>query len=115
MNKFVKQQLAKCRVVLPPYDDNTTHMVIPFKTNTIPTQTINTSDKFTIEIKDYIINEPSNFTLSSNWNGGTRPPEHNMIVRYVETRGKMVLVEGTGINTNIYWKGWLPQKGFDVI
>ena len=47
MNKFVKQQLAKCRVVLPPYDDNTTHMIIPFKTNTMPTQTINTSYKFT--------------------------------------------------------------------
>ena len=70
MNKFVKQQLAKCRVVLPPYDDNTTHMVIPFKTNTMPTQSLNTSDKFTIEIKDYIINEPSNFTLSLAFGSG---------------------------------------------
>lgn len=114
MNKFVKQQLSKCRIELPPYDDNTTHLNIPYGQHT-PKNTLNVDDVFTISIKDYIINEPSNFTLSANWNMGTKPPEHTMYVRYVETKGKMICVEGVGANTNQYWKGWLPQKGFDVI
>lgn len=113
MNKFVKQQLNKCRVVLPPYDDNTTHLHIPYQ-QLQPTTQFNSTDLFTISIKDYIINEPDNFTLSSNWNNGTKPPEHKMQVRMLETRGKMIKVSGNGITTNIYWEGWLPQKGFEI-
>ena len=112
MNKFIKQQLLKCNTKLPDWDDNTTELII---SRNQPKSSIDiTSGNFYITIEDYIVNEPSNFTLSSNWNGGTKPPEHDMKVELIEKRGKMYKVLGYGINTNITWCGWLPEKGFKV-
>lgn len=115
MNKFIKQQLNKCRTILPHWDDDTTHMIIECKNNSISGESLNTNKEYIIEIKDYIIHEPENFTLSSNWNSGTVPPEKTMRIKYLRVMGKMIQVQGVGITTNIYWTGWLPQKGFEVI
>lgn len=115
MNERIKKQLEKCRVQLPPYTDSTTYFIIPGNSQVKTAQTnVEASKKYIIEIKDYIIHEPETFTLSSNWNHGTKPPEYIMSVKYVDSRGKMIMVEGTGVTTNVYWKGWLPQKGFEV-
>lgn len=115
MNKFIKQQLKKCRVVLPEWDDSTTHLLIECTTNHPAQETLNTDKEYLIEIKDYILHEPPNFTLSSNWNAGTVPPEHSMKIKYINVMGKMVQVQGVGTTTNISWTGWLPQKSFEVI
>ena len=112
MNKFVKEQLSKCNTVLPEWDDNTTKLVITGKKESVNKDHF---DSIHIHIENYIINEPSNFTLSSNWNGGTKPPENDMIVTIVQQMGKMYKVSGIGKSTNIHWEGWLPQKGFRII
>lgn len=116
MNKFIRQQLKKCRLPLPEWDDKTTTLVIPMNTSGTSVYTSNSNKNFEIQIKDYIINEPRNFTLSSNWNNGTKPPEHVLInVNYISTVGKMSKIGGTGKTTGIYWEGWLPEKGFEII
>lgn len=112
MNKFVKEQLNKCNTILPEWYENTTKLVITGKKT--PSE-VECSGNITIHIENYIINEPSNFTLSSNWNGGTTPPENNMNVNIIQQMGKMYKVSGVGISTNKHWEGWLPQKGFKII
>ena len=97
---------------MPEWDSDTTTLIIPYKDNLlIP----NNNDKIKIEIKRYILIEPDTFTLSKDWNNGTIPPEKYMWVNYVDRRGKMLKVSGTGETTNIFWEGWLPEKGFEVI
>lgn len=112
MNPFIKKQLQKCRTPLPEWDDSTTQLVIPLHT----TYTENSQkSEVMINIQQYIINEPPNFTLSHDWNNDTVPPETQMKVKYVSTRGKMTKVSGRGITTNIPWEGWLPNKSFEVL
>lgn len=110
MNKFVKEQLNKCRTQLPEWDDDTTEMIISNSHNIV-----NNSGNLHICIENYIISEPPSFTLSDTWNGGTTPPENHMIVKLVNKNGKMYKVSGVGMNTNIEWTGWLPEKGFKVL
>ena len=112
MNKFVKKELEKCRIGLPTWDDNTTQLVIPLHSDD---GELNTKSEYIIQIKNYIINEPPNFTLSMDWNLGTVPPETQMKVKYVDNKGKMTKVDGVGLTTNIHWSGWLPNKSFEVI
>ena len=109
VNKFVKRELERCRVGLPYWDNDTTEIIIPYGDTAI------NDDTHEIVIKNYIINEPANFTLSYDWNNGTVPPETNMQVKFVDTKGKMTKVDGIGITTNVRWSGWLPNKGFEVI
>ena len=112
MNKFIKEQLNKCTITLPEWDDNTTELVISNK----PVSTVkNISGNLHIYIENYIINEPATFTLSSNWNGGTKPPENEMVVNVINQSGKMYKVSGEGLTTKTHWEGWLPQKGFRVL
>lgn len=106
MNKFVKQQLQKCKIELPQWDENTTTFIIPFNTS-------NRRMLKRIHIKNYILNEPPNFTLSHEWNNDTVPPESVMWVSVVETRGKMIRIEGKGASSGIPWVGWLPSAGFE--
>lgn len=112
MNKFVKEQLQKCKVPLPPWDNDTTQLIIPLHITYAESELTN---EVVIDIKNYIITEPPNFTLSHDWNNDTVPPEHQMKVKYVDTRGKMTKVSGRGITTNIPWEGWLPNKSFEVV
>ncbi len=112
MNKFVKQELEKCKVSLPLWDETTTQLVIPLYSDDNMT---NVEPEYLIQIKNYIVNEPPNFTLSIDWNLGTTPPETQMRVKYVDTKGKMTKVDGVGVTTNTHWSGWLPNKSFEVI
>ena len=108
MNKFIKEQLKKCRITLPEWDSTTTSLFIPLETvGVIP------SNLKLIYIKNYILNEPPNFTLSHEWNNDTIPPENRMWVKVIETRGKMIKIEGKGVSSEIPWTGWLPQASFE--
>ena len=113
MNKFVKEQLKKCNVEMPLWDDNTTHIIIPYQSNITTISKINNYNN--IFIQSYVLVEPPNFTLSHDWNNDTVPPEQYMIVQFIDTKGKMTKVRGKGFNTNIPWEGWLPNKSFEVI
>lgn len=112
MNKFTHRELEKVRDLIPDdWDENTTHLVIP----ALYKDPIKIGDKFTIQLEDYIINQPPNFTLSENWNGGTFPPEKILDVEVIKTMGKMIGVRAIGKFTQIHWEGWLPEKGFKVV
>lgn len=108
MNIFIKEQLKKCRVDLPPWNNDTTKIIIPLVSNNNLELTTRQ-----IYIKNYVLNEPPNFTLSHEWNNDTVPPENKMYVKILETRGKMIKVEGKGVYSNIPWVGWLPQASFE--
>ena len=77
MNKFVVKELQKCRVPLPKWDNDTTQLVIPLHSSESDAMS---DGIFDISIKNYIIHEPPNFTLSIDWNMGTVPPESKMRV-----------------------------------
>lgn len=115
MNLIIEQQLKKCKVASIPYfDKNTTHLIIP-KVTVQNEEVCIPGHYYLIEIEDYVINEPPQYTLSSNWNKGTKPPEHRMKVDILQIMGKMVKINGIGDNTDITWEGWLPLKSFKVL
>lgn len=115
MNKFTYRELNKIKHLIPiALDENTTHIVIP-NSNGVIQNTITLGSKFTIKIENYIINQPPNFTLSENWNGGTFPPEEVLEVEVIQVVGQMTRVKAVGKCTRIEWIGWLPNKGFKII
>lgn len=111
MNKIVKDQLNKCIVKLPTWDDNTEEIIIKYNSNNEDEKEKNVL----IKIEDYIINEPPNFTLAKNWNKNTTPPESEMYVKILKKQGRMYRVSGQGVVTKEHWEGWLPEKGFDIL
>lgn len=116
MNKYIKKELSKPVFADIKWNENTTHIVVPFNT---PQQSTNIeleiNKTYKIEIADYVIHEPPNFTLASNWNGGIVPPEHKMTVSLIKYVGKMVKVTGKGDTTGIEWSGFLPRKSFTIV
>lgn len=112
MNKFVKRELEKVSDLLPAWDETTTHLVI--ENENVAPMLYNVGDKFTIRVENYIINQPVNFSLAENWNGGTVPPEEILDVEIVQLLGKMLKVKAIGKCTHIAWEGWLPTKGFRI-
>lgn len=109
MNKFIKEQLLKCKTKLPYWDESTNELVI---THSNHNNNDPANGNFHIKIAPYILHEPPDFTLSTKWNGGTKPPEEFMSVRIVKQHGEMYFIRGIGLETGINWEGWLPGKGF---
>lgn len=115
MNKFVKQELEKLNDILPYWDENTTHLVITKDKHGVINNPLYIGNKFTIKIENYIINQPPNFSLAENWNGGTVPPEEILEVEIIQLMGKMTKVKAVGKCTRISWEGWLPNKSFKIV
>ena len=121
MNKVVKQQLASCKVAdIPEFDDSTTHIFIPKKSSR-DINAYHLHKFYLIEIQDYILNPPPDFTLADNWNKGTNPPAKYMNIEVINIQGKMVQVSGVSYNPENpaelpkHWQGWIPQKGLKII
>ncbi|MBQ6632026.1 MAG: hypothetical protein IJH55_07995 [Romboutsia sp.] len=112
INKFTYIELQKIRNLLPNNWEDDLHFII---SNNISSNTIKTGNKFTIKVENYIINQPPNFSLSENWNGGTVPPEEVLDIEILQIMGKMIKIKAIGKCTNISWEGWLPQKSFKII
>lgn len=115
MNKFIKEQLDKCRIQLPEYDDNTTHLLINRNQDIVAIENLQVGGNYLFELADYVINEPPSFTLSSNWNKGTKPPEKVVMCSVQEIMGKMIKVLAIGQSTNTQWIGYLPRKAIKVL
>ena len=124
MNPVIKRELEKVRIPLPEYDDNTTTLHIPkqgSETEAV-THTIERSHHYLIQVADYVLNEPPNFTLSSNWNQGIKPVSKFLKVQIDNIMGKMLQVSGCGYDwqtqtarTDIYSGLWLPLASIGVI
>ena len=121
MNKLTKEQLDKCQIVLPPYNDDSTELFIPRSSGAQAKLVAQNASSFVvgqtyqIYVENYVINEPENFTLSANWNQGTKPPENKLNATIVTINGKMIRVDAIGLTTNIRWTGWLPQKAIKAL
>lgn len=118
MNSFIKEQLKKCKVAeLPNLEQAKEVLFIPKKE---PEKEPELNHYYIIELEDYVINEPEGFTLSANWNKGTKPTCSYYKVQVVQLLGKMVKVSGISydvINStdlSDVWTGWLPRASFHI-
>jgi hypothetical protein len=106
--------------ILPPFDDNTTHIDIRKGTslNVTPYQV---HKCYIVELENYIVNPPPNFTLAQNWNHGSVPKHKFYKCEISQVMGSMVRIMGCGydpindIDTNDIWDGWVPQAGIKII
>lgn len=121
MNPLVKAQLDSCKVAnLPYYDDTTTDLVIP-RGSGVEVSPYQVHKCYIMELADYIINPPPDFTLASNWNKGSVPQSKYYIAEVSQLMGKMVRITGCGYDittdsrTADIWEGWVPQKGIKLI
>ena len=118
MNEIIKEQLSKCKLAqIPSFDDNTTTLVLHKRE---PEKDPELNHYYIIELEDYIVNEPDGFTLSSNWNKGSKPKYSYYRVEIIQLMGKMIKVRGIGydpVTDTDYlelWAGWLPRSGFHI-
>lgn len=76
---------------------------------------------YLIKLADYVINEPENFSLSYDWNQGTKPTTHYNKVQVNQLRGKMVNLTCVGYDyenqkdLNNVWTGWVPFKSITIL
>ena len=120
MNKIVRDQLEKCRVAnVPDFDEYTTEMVI-HKGSTLKVTPYQVGKCFVVELADYILNPPANFTLAENWNRGSKPTHKYYKAEISQVMGKMIKITGCGYdlptNTDFIdvWEGWIPQDGIKL-
>lgn len=120
MNDVVKRELEKVRATLPEYDDNTSVITIPKRTSV--------EDPYAkglccvLQLAPYIMKEPPNFSLSSNWNKGVIPSSEYLKVEIVDVYGNMIKVDGIGYDyttktdkQDTYLALWLPKQGTSIV
>lgn len=113
MNKFIKEQLNRCKIAqIPEFNDETVELLITSKYNR---NIFEENNECLIEVEDYIIHPYPGFTLHDNWNNGVVPTDKQMRVIIVREMGKMMQVKGVGINDNKAWGGWLPKKSCKIL
>ena len=119
MNKKIKEQLDKCNVILPFYDNNTLELLIPkgssFKQLLLFSDELEIGKEYIIRVERYITNPPEGFDLHINWNSGSIPTDSLMNIKVDQIMGKMVKVSAIGINDNKFWSGWLPKKSINIV
>ena len=100
MNPIIKAQLSNCRVAqIPDFDDSTSNLLIP-KGSTVTVSPYQVHKYYLVELADYIINPPPDFTLAANWNKGSVPQHKYYKAEIEEVMGKMVRIMGTGYDMN---------------
>ena len=122
MNPIVKRELEKVRAQLPEYDDSTTLIRIPRGEALPDDKPLEVGGIYLIEIADYVLNEPPNFTLSANWNRGVVPVSNQLSVQVKKTAGKMVQLDATGYDPDLrrlkedfYQDLWLPTASITIL
>ena len=120
MNKYIFEELKKCKVAkLPPYDSTTKHMTIPKADNI--NQLLDIGKCYLIQLEPYILNPPEGFSLHENWNKNIKPPQEFLKVEISQVMGKMIKVNALGYDyknsrdTDELWEGWLPRKSISIL
>ena len=115
MNKFIKEQLNKCRIAkIPSFDDDTVEIFVNKLYNNKKLE-FELNHEYDIEVEDYIIHPYSGFTLHDNWNNGIIPTDKNMHILITKDIGKMICVQAIGLNDKKAWGGWLPKKSCKIV
>ena len=96
MNKFIKEQLLKCKVAnIPDFNNSTTQIFIPKAVcckaaEIIDNEKLKLNTCYLVKLEDYIINPYPGFTLHDNWNKGVIP-KYSCMKIFVKNRvGKMI-------------------------
>lgn len=115
MNKFIKEQLNKCKIAnIPNFNDNTVELIIQKQYNNKKLE-FELGYEYDISVEDYIIHPYPGFTLHDNWNKGIVPTDNKMHILVIKDLGKMMCVQAIGMNDNKAWGGWLPKKSCKII
>lgn len=121
MNKIIKRELEKVRFNID-YDDDTTVIKIPKDARATITVDLKVNHNYNIYVENYILNEPPNFTLSSNWNQGVVPKSKYMNICVTRVMGKMIQVDACGFDVehqctlpDTYAGLWLPSAAIHVV
>lgn len=115
MNKFVQDQLSKCKDAdLSNYNESENSFFIPKKTSIRLLE----DSCYIIKLNDTIF---SNEVLKSNWNNNTVPPHRYLKVDISKIMANMIKVNSiaydvdTNKDLNKVWSGWLPSDQINVI
>ena len=119
MNKFIEEQLQKCKVAeVEAVSDVEFHI----KQKKSTEQIFQLNNYYILELADYIIHPNENFTLASNWNKGIVPQSKYLQCMITQILGKMIKVDGCGyslddsaFNNDTYLGLWLPMGGIKII
>ena len=121
MNPIIKDQLERCRVAkLPYYDEDTTTLMIP-KGSAEEVNPYQVHKCYLLQLEEYIVNPPPDFSLHTNWNNGIKPVDKCMKAYVIQDIGKMVKLKCIGFNVldnkdlNTNWTGWCPKKSIKII
>lgn len=122
MNPVIKEQLEKCQFASVPYfDEHTTHLVIPKQ---VPQGDagLQIDHYYQIELADYLLNPPPDYSFHINWNGGNIPKDRCLRAYPCQKLGSMVKVDACGydpkleqITDNQYLGFWFPMDGIKII
>lgn len=124
MKDIILNQLQRVMVAeLPPYDQTTTHMTIPKKggMDSMQSEVFKPGHFYIVELEDYIVHPPENFSLHQNWNNNVLPQVRGYRCLCVQVMGKMVKIDGVGYDwishteINTQWCGWVPLKSIKII
>ena len=127
MNEIIKKQLQAVKIAqIPHFDDDTIELVIPryshdVAKNILDTKQVHLGRMYIIKFANYIIKEPTGFTLHANWNNNNPPKDQYMKILVIKDLGKMVKVSGTGYDIHndceltTQWEGWCPKKSITII
>lgn len=122
MNPVIKRELGKVKVPLPEYDDSTTLITILRASPSAQPKQLELQHCYLLELADYLINEPPNFTLSANWNKGIKPKTKHLKIVVTRVMGSMFQLDGCGYDIvsqtdtmDSYIGLWLPLASVGII
>ena len=119
MNKYIKKELEKVtNINLPPYDDNTTKLIIRRKKNINPIE----KHYYIIRLSKTLLNPENDINLVSNWNHGMVPKSTCMKCEILKLSGKMIKINSSGYDiekdvdlSDIYYNLWLPLEKIEFL
>ena len=117
MNKFIEEELKKCKVAdIEILSD--TEILIKQRKKT----ELQLNNYYIIELENYIIHPNINFTLAENWNKGIIPKSKYLKCMIIQIMGKMIKIDGSGYDiennndlNDVYLGLWLPMAGVKII
>ena len=121
MNPIIDKQLKKCKVaIIPEYNESTKTLHIP-RIIDLPELSYTIGHYYIIELENYIIHPPENFSLHQNWNNNNIPKSKYYKCECLQLMGKMIKINGVGfdwdnqLDLNDLWTGWLPMKSVKIL
>jgi len=114
MNKFIEEQLQKCKVAkIETISEDEFFIHKKKETDGV----IQLNNYYLIELADYIIHPNENFTLAANWNKGVVPKSKLLKAMITQTLGKMIKVDAVSDEdeNEVYFGLWLPMGGVKVV